>query len=108
MISELEQQQQSWITVEPGTEFIQQSESAYQIDPANPAHYHKLMAAIAQPIAQILHLWTYDAYAGEVDTLERLEQTQNLGVYSLLFLVQAIAPIKPATTIRLGVISSHT
>jgi acyl-CoA synthetase (AMP-forming)/AMP-acid ligase II/thioesterase domain-containing protein/acyl carrier protein len=82
---------QPCIQVEAGTEFVQLSSDYYQIDPKNPYHYRQLLQAVAASgaIVQILHLWTY----GDSDTdinLEALQQAQEFGVYSVLFLIQAL------------------
>ena len=96
------------IQVAAGTEFVQLSADSYQIDPANPQHYHLLLESIAASgaIVQIFHLWTYSVQT-EI-TLETLQQAQQLGVYSVLFLVQALHKIQGTNqSVQLFVISSH-
>lgn len=98
------------ITVEAGSEFAQLESDRYSLDPKNPDHYQQLLKSLAtKPLQQIIHLWTYNQYHGEVSSLEALEKAQSSGVYSLLFLVQAISQIQTSeTSVRLSVISSHT
>ena len=99
------------VGVEPGPDFAKLTDNRYRIDPKNPAHYQQLLESVVKDhpaIDQVLHLWTYDQYQGEIDSLEALEQAQNHGIYSLLFLVQALDKVQvPHTPVRLGVISSH-
>src|SRR5712691_6415080 len=99
----------AYVSVETGEDFTRISSDHYQINPGEPGHYQRLLEAIAEDrldIDQILHLWTYGKYAGEVASPEELEQSQVPGVYSLLWLAQALAKFERAT--RLYVISSHT
>ena len=83
----------------------------YSINLDQPDDYRLLLESLVAEnlhIAQILHLWTYDEYAGEVSSLESIEQAQNQGIYSLLFLVQALAKIQGFEhSVKLQVISSH-
>ncbi|WP_263746314.1 SDR family NAD(P)-dependent oxidoreductase [Plectonema radiosum] len=108
---ELKQKQAQCICVEAGSEFVQLQRDRYSLDPKNPEHYQHLLKSLQAAnieISQILHLWTYDKYKGEVSSLEALEQAQERGVYSLVFLVQALSQIQNSANIRLSVISSHT
>ena len=95
------------IQVTAGTEFAQLNADSYQIDPQNPQHYHQLIQAILETgaIAQILHLWTYSN--PQTVTLETLQQAQQLGVYSILFLIQALQSGQGKHPVQLFVISSH-
>jgi amino acid adenylation domain-containing protein len=100
------------IRVEMGRAFTQLSAYHYCIVPSEPAHYQRLLASLDNDgiqVSQILHLWTYDEYAGEVSSLAALESAQVRGIYSLLFLVQALAKTQYAAhhQLRLNVISSH-
>jgi len=74
------------VTVEMGTDFAKLSDNCYRITPNQPAHYQQLLEFLAQDnfqIDDILHLWTYGEYTGEVSSLESFEQAQVLGVYSI-------------------------
>ncbi len=109
---------QPCVCVEAGSKFAKLNSEVggdrilrYCINPDEPDDYRLLLESLAADnfhIAQILHLWTYDEYAGEVSTLESLEQAQKQGIYSLLFLVQALAKIQGSEhSVKLQVISSH-
>ena len=92
--SDLERRQSSCVYVEAGDDFLQLSDDHYQINPQDSAQYRRLLASLAEanvPIQQILHLWTYDETIRTDISLDSLERAQELGLYSLLSLVQALA-----------------
>jgi acyl-CoA synthetase (AMP-forming)/AMP-acid ligase II len=103
---------QPTVAVEIGSEFVQLSKNRYCIDPKNPQHYQKLLESITTEnlaIQQILHLWTYGNYPGETFSLEAVEQAQKYGVYSLLFLVQALEKVQVSqASVRIQIVSSHS
>ncbi len=110
--AELSRQYQPCVSVEVGSDFVQLSSDRYQINPQNPDHYRQLLESVSEctlQIGQILHLWNYDNYAGEISSPEELEQAQERGIYSLLFLVQALAKVQSSEhPVRLLVAASHT
>jgi acyl-CoA synthetase (AMP-forming)/AMP-acid ligase II/thioesterase domain-containing protein/acyl carrier protein len=112
LCTELEHLKVPYIIVETGSEFTQLDDNHYSLNPKNSEHYRLLLESVetaSLPIEQILHLWTYHKYQGEVSSLEMLEQAQEHGVYSLLLLVQALLATQDSTkNLRLSVISSHT
>lgn len=112
LCGELERLNRLCVGVEAGLDFAKLSPNRYSLAPGNADHYRLLLESLAADnfrIQQILHLWTYDEYAGEVSSLEALEQVQEQGIYSLLFLVQAQALVQGSEhPVRLQVISNHT
>jgi acyl-CoA synthetase (AMP-forming)/AMP-acid ligase II/NAD(P)-dependent dehydrogenase (short-subunit alcohol dehydrogenase family) len=98
------------VGVETGPDFARLGSDRYRIDPKDPEHYRRLLASIAadgRGIRQIAHLWTCDASATGVATPQELEQAQDRGVFSLLYLVQALARRQGgAQPVRLNVIST--
>jgi acyl-CoA synthetase (AMP-forming)/AMP-acid ligase II/NAD(P)-dependent dehydrogenase (short-subunit alcohol dehydrogenase family)/acyl carrier protein len=101
---------QTCIKVEIGSEFTKFSSQHYAIAPNKASHYRQLIDSLAKDnlaLTDILHLWTYDEARGEISSLEELEQTQEYGLYSLLFLVQAIVQETNQAPIRLRVVSSQ-
>jgi len=112
LCTELGKHNQPCIGVEVGSTFAKLADNRYSINPNHPDDYRQLLLSVAEEnlsIAQILHLWNYQEYAGEVSSLEALEEAQEKGVYSLLFLVQALAQIQNSETpIRLQIIASHS
>ncbi|NEO55705.1 MAG: SDR family NAD(P)-dependent oxidoreductase [Okeania sp. SIO3B5] len=88
---------QSCIKVFAASEFTKISEDSYTIALDNPEHYQQLLESISvreKPISQILHLVQYQEYTGEITELELLEQAQVRGLYSLLYLIQALDKIQ--------------
>ena len=82
MAEELRLLNQAYVSVEMGQDFTRVSSGHYRISPGEPGHYQRLLEAIAEDrleIDQVLHLWTYGTYAGEVASVEELEQSQDLG-----------------------------
>ncbi|MBW4593278.1 MAG: SDR family NAD(P)-dependent oxidoreductase [Brasilonema angustatum HA4187-MV1] len=114
LCAELGKLNQPYVRIEAGTDFAKLADNRYRIAPENPDHYRQLLEFVSKatnklPIEQILHLWTYDQYAGEISSLEALEQAQQRGVYSLLFLVQALEQVQGSDTpVRLQVIASFS
>ncbi|MDZ7967788.1 MAG: SDR family NAD(P)-dependent oxidoreductase [Nostoc sp. DedSLP03] len=110
--AELQKQGQPWVGIEAGVDFKQLSNNRYQIAPNNPEDYQRLLSALKAnnfQIDKIIHLWTYDSCINEVSSLESLEQAQTSGVYSLLFLIKALANIqKFQYPIDLLVVSNYT
>jgi acyl-CoA synthetase (AMP-forming)/AMP-acid ligase II/NAD(P)-dependent dehydrogenase (short-subunit alcohol dehydrogenase family)/acyl carrier protein len=102
---------QTCIKVEIGSEFTKFSSQHYAIAPNNTSHYHHLLDSLRKDsfaLTDILHLWTYDEPSREIASVEELEQAQEYGLYSLLFLVQALVQIDNQSPIKLQVVSSHT
>jgi len=100
-----------YITVSPGEDFRKLNRSSYTITPGQSKDYERLLQSLAADniiLGQILHLWTYDRYTGEVKSLDALEQAQENGIFSLLFLVQALAKVQGFDhSVQLSFISSH-
>ncbi len=100
-----------YITVSPGEDFSKINHSSYTSTPGQSKDYQLLLQSLAADniiIGQILHLWTYDRYSGEVKSLDALEQAQENGIFSLLFLVQALAKVQGFDhSVQLSFISSH-
>lgn len=93
----LSQHNQPYITVLPGEDFQQISSDRYTISPEKADHYQRLLESLAADniiIGQIVHLWTYDKCIREVSSLKALEEAQEQGIYSLLFLVQALTKVQ--------------
>jgi amino acid adenylation domain-containing protein len=100
-----------YITVLSGENFLEINNSCYQISPKEAEHYQLLFNSLANKkivVGQILHLWTYDEYTGDIESLEALELAQTPGIYSLLFLVQALAKVQDFDhSVKLLFISNH-
>lgn len=109
---EMSKLNQSCVRVEAGSDFAKLAFDSYRINPKNAEDYRRLLETLLDEnirIDRIFHLWTYDEYAGEPSSLEELERAQDLGVYSLLFLIQAMAKFQgDGYPVHLLVVSSYT
>jgi len=107
----LSQHCQPYITVSSGEDFQRINHSSYVISPAKADHYQLLFKSLAADnmiVGQVLHLWTYGKYIGEVTSLDALSQAQEKGINSLLPLVQALAKIQGSShAVQLLFISTH-
>jgi acyl-CoA synthetase (AMP-forming)/AMP-acid ligase II len=107
----LSEQQQPCVRVKTGENFAKLAEDFYRIDPNNRGHYQKLLTHLQEkelPINQVLHLWTYEEYPGEINSPKIIEHQLDRGIYSLLFLVQALAKVQDSENlIRLLAVSSY-
>jgi acyl-CoA synthetase (AMP-forming)/AMP-acid ligase II/NADP-dependent 3-hydroxy acid dehydrogenase YdfG/acyl carrier protein len=103
---------QTWIAVEAGTDFLQLGPNRYCLAPENPHQYQQLIASVIGdriPITQILHLWTYDDAVQEISSVAALEQAQTQGIDSLLFLTQALVQVQGSRQrVQLQIGGSHT
>lgn len=99
------------IIVEIGSGFHQVGPTHYQLDPSQREEYQQLFHAIAAKeiqIDEIIHLWTYDQYSGDIATVDTLKMAQQQGVYSLIYLLQALKAIQgDKHSVDLWVVSSH-
>jgi acyl transferase domain-containing protein len=96
------------ISVLPGEQFAKDG-ATYTIRPAHDADYDALVQALKerdQVPDGIVHLWGLASSGAEVSSLEALARAQELGFYSLLFLVQALAKEGITQPLSLDVISS--
>ena len=109
---QLRQNKQHCIEVEAGKTFAKLAANSYSIDPQNPDHYHQLLVVLATDnyrIDQMVHLGNYAPVVADISSLEMLAQSQEQGIYSLLFLVQAISKTQPSDrSVRLLVVSNCT
>ncbi len=97
LTSELSQTVQPYAQVTIGSDFAQISPNHYSLVPGNPQHYRLLIDSLgqnSQVIGQVLHLWNYNEQTEKISSLENLESTQQQGIYSLLFLIQALEEIQ--------------
>ncbi|MBN3925717.1 SDR family NAD(P)-dependent oxidoreductase [Nostoc sp. NMS4] len=111
LCTELSQLNPDCVRVEAGADFAKLNSNYYRINPKEPSHYLQLLKSLLKDGLQIdliLHLWAYDNYAGEISSLDQLEQAQYQGTYSLLFLIQALAQVQKDIPTQLYVIASHT
>jgi acyl transferase domain-containing protein/acyl carrier protein len=82
------------VTVKVGPEFARVDEHTYTANPGRPEDYVALLADLRERDGlpqKLAHLWSVTSPDdGTESRLDRLDRAQDLGFYSLLFLMQAI------------------
>jgi acyl-CoA synthetase (AMP-forming)/AMP-acid ligase II/NADP-dependent 3-hydroxy acid dehydrogenase YdfG/acyl carrier protein len=109
---QLQQKNLPYLCVSPGYDFAKKSPNHFCLAPGNADHYQLLLETIKADnltIGRILHLWNYQEYGGEIKSIEALEKSQEQGIYSLLFFVQALAKTQVSQNlVQLLFVSSYT
>ncbi len=108
LVERLRSQAQRVITVVTGKVFEQSGHDAYTLNPQERADYRTLFQCIGKEGRMpdvVAHLWSLTA--GDVSSnLSSFEQMQDLGYYSVLFLIQALAQQDLAQPVRMGIITN--
>jgi len=101
---------QQVIYVRLGAEFAKINDGEYMVNPGHPGDYDALIEALRKlnEIPQrIVHLWsTGGKVAGEFN-FKDLDGTQDLGIYSLLSIVSALAKQSITDEVQIGVITDN-
>ncbi|MCB0171116.1 MAG: type I polyketide synthase [Anaerolineae bacterium] len=112
VVDQLRQHGQTCITVSPADDFGLISQDHWQVNPAQPADFEKLVREALPTQNQgwrgILHLWSLDAVPAEDMTLEELNASQVTDSGSLLYLTQALARINQNQPPGLWLVTSGT
>jgi acyl transferase domain-containing protein/aryl carrier-like protein len=109
LLKKLEREGEDAIVVKIGSEFAQQGENVYTLNPQQSDDYDVLFKKLVaqQKIPQkIIHLWTVTTDEN-ISKLESIDRIQEKGFYSLLFLAQAIGKRNLTKEVKLAVISNH-
>ncbi len=110
MVKRLVQEGQDVITVRVGAQFSRVEDDIYTLNPRQPTDYDALLNELCQldKLPQTLvHLWSVTPHDPDRAGPQFLQQAQDAGFYSLLFLAQALANRQVTTSLHLGVISNH-
>lgn len=89
----LENENQDIISVRVGEQFSKFNDREYSINPRSQNDYHALLKnlqATNKLPKTIVHSWTIKLSKEESEGIDFFAEAQNLGFYSLLFLIQAI------------------
>jgi acyl transferase domain-containing protein len=95
-------EQKRCVIVKSGERFEKLSENSYRIDPRSPHDYECLLKELRLQEfvpSQIVHLWNTASAP--------LEEARYQGLYSLLFLTQALTSNYPAEAFRLLVVTAN-
>jgi len=106
----LEQEGQDVITVMVGERFTKLSDSVYAINPQAKDDYTLLfqaLDALNQTPQAIAHLWSITPKTQIQSEIEFFENCQNLGFYSLLFLVQALGQQDISDALSIAVVTNN-
>jgi len=110
LVKRLEHENQALILVNVSAEFSQLSDRVYTLNPKERDHYDILMSQLSkrkQKPNQIVHLWSVTSLDwGELE-LGRVESAQELGLYSLLFLTQALEKQNFTDPLQITVLSNQ-
>jgi non-ribosomal peptide synthase protein (TIGR01720 family) len=99
-------QQQRVITVRIGERFVREDETAFVLDLRQPEHYRQLFSLLQaehQLPHKVLHLWGVEEAAPQ-----DFEAAQSRGLYSLLYLTQALAEVGLDHDVELEVVTTGT
>ncbi|MDQ1353575.1 MAG: hypothetical protein QG657_3881 [Acidobacteriota bacterium] len=104
------QKNQIVTTVKSGTQFIKEIDSTYTIDPGQNAHYDNIFRDLKNTgriPGKILHLWSVTPGNSDPVNLENIYRSQDLGLYSLMYIAQTIGYHAIATEIQIVIITNH-
>ena len=108
-IQKLEASHHQVITVKIGSNFAILSDRHYTIDPNQAKDYESLIETLRQLNQlpdQIVHLWNVTEHISNKGE-KAIATAQTIGLYSLLFLTQAIAKYAISSKLKLTVISNN-
>ncbi|BAZ50359.1 beta-ketoacyl synthase [Nostoc sp. NIES-4103] len=101
---------QDVITVRVGQQFTQIDNCTFVINPQKFEDYQALfdtLLSLGKIPQTILHLWSITTNENPSSEIELFNQTQDLGFYSLLFVVQALGKQHLGKQIKIGVVSNN-
>jgi amino acid adenylation domain-containing protein len=108
VITTLRHRQQEVVVVTAADSFLELEDDAYTVNPGSRQDYSRLiekLKEIGRLPDHILHMWLLTGSDPEPPGFQRLEQMQERGFYSLLYLVQAIGQEGLAHDMHLEVVS---
>jgi acyl transferase domain-containing protein len=106
----LEQSGQDVISVKAGDQFRKISRNVYAINPQRGDDYHTLLRELHQSnkqLCKVVHFWSVTQNTRTSSTLGCLEQSQDRGLFSLLFLAQSFGQRQITSPVDILVVSNH-
>jgi acyl transferase domain-containing protein len=110
LVKQLGTQNQDVITVKVGSEFAKLSDRLYTLNPEQRNNYDALLDEL---LAQhklpnrIVHFWSVTPIGGGESGVEGVDQAQETGFYSLLFLAQALGKQNLTNELQITVVSNN-
>ncbi|MDJ0797465.1 MAG: SDR family oxidoreductase [Calothrix sp. MO_167.B12] len=98
------------VRVSRGSEFRKHSDRFYTINPTQADDYHTLLQELKQQNknpSSIIHLWSVTPNNHRELGIESFAASQDLGLYSLIFLVQALEKLNFINPLQLTVVSNN-
>jgi NADP-dependent 3-hydroxy acid dehydrogenase YdfG/acyl carrier protein len=98
------------VIVRPGGGMARRGERDWTIDPRRRQDYDDLLGQLGALPARVVHLWGVGLPAGTDGfpaRLARLSEAQDLGLYSLLFLIQALNERIGSERVEIAVVTSN-
>ena len=106
----LQQTGQEIVSVVMGQEFRKIDDVHFTVNPQKPKDYISLFQEfrnLNKVPCKILHFWTVTTDDSRSPTLESFERTQDVGLYSLLFLAQAVGEANFVDPLEIQVVSNN-
>jgi len=95
--------------VTPGERFSAGRDSRFTINPRRPEDYEALFDLLAERKilpSDVVHCWNVASAEKNAAPLENLEGELDLGLFSLMHLVQAVARLSPAHPLRCSMVTT--
>jgi non-ribosomal peptide synthase protein (TIGR01720 family) len=109
LAARLDQLGQRVVVVRQGPSFDQVDQRTYTLNPRQADQYAALLTDLREAEllpSRIVHLWAIPSQRQNRTRQEQLDNAQDLGFYSLLFLAQALGAQNLSDAIHIGVVSS--
>jgi acyl transferase domain-containing protein/acyl carrier protein len=110
LVERLQQHNQDVVVVHLGDEFSQLSDRTFTLNPAKAEEYNQLLNQLVlqqKKPTKIIHLWSITSpQQGKLD-LERVNLAEERGLYSLMFLAQALEKQNFHNLLQITVFSNH-
>lgn len=110
LVERLEREGQDVILVRVGSEFARLSDRVFALNPGRRDDYDALLnelRTIGKRPEAVVHLWSVTEDEPETSALERVNEAQNRGFYSLLFLLQALGKQDFTDELQIVVVSNN-
>ena len=98
------------VCVKVGDSFAKESDGVYALNPQEPDEYHTLFHELEAGEYfpnTIVHLWSVTSNVDSELILERLDQSQDLGLHSLIFTAQALGKHSLEDKLQLIAVSNN-
>ncbi len=111
LLHQLHQQDREVFQVYASNAYARLDNHRFVLNPAQAEDYEALLSDLRKQTkipATVLHLWNVTPDITDTDTrLAWLDQSQDLGIYSLLWLARALGRQQPAVETRITVVSNN-